>query len=70
MDVPADAGLTNASWLEEVEAARTTLQTKIAEEQEQIRRRIEEEENPPFEEGQDGPRPSHSGGAAEGHARS
>ena len=52
IDVPPDAALTDASWLEEVEAARSTLQMKIAEEQEQIRRRVEKEENSSFKKGQ------------------
>ena len=52
IDVPADAAPPDTNWLKEVEAARSALQTKIAEEQESIRRRIEEEETPTFVVGQ------------------
>ena len=43
---------TDKTWLEEVSAARQSLQQKVAAEQERIRQRIAHEETPTFTEGQ------------------
>ena len=40
IDVPADVTRTDKTWLEEVDAARQSLQQKVAAEQERIRQRI------------------------------
>ena len=52
VDVPADRSADSSDWLERLEGARNALQTRIAEEQERIRQRIEEQETPEFVPGQ------------------
>ena len=52
VDVPADRAADDPDWLERLESVRSALQTRIAEEQEKIRKRIEEHEKPEYAQGQ------------------
>ena len=52
VDVPPDRAADNPEWLEKLEAARTALQERIAQEQERIRQRIHEQETPEYASGQ------------------
>ena len=52
VNVPADKTADSPDWLEKLESARTGLQRRIAEQQEQIRQRIKEQESPEYEAGQ------------------
>ena len=52
LDVPSSRTVDEPDWLEKLETVRNSLQQRITEEQEKIRRRIEEQETPEFVQGQ------------------
>ena len=52
VDVPADRPADSPDWIEKLDGVRSALQSRIAEQQERIRKRIEEQETPEYEPGQ------------------
>ena len=52
LDVPNDRAAGESDWLDRLEATRNALQNRIAEDQERIRRHIEEHEDKEYETGQ------------------